>query len=52
VQSNLPLCGLILGGPIRAEELPHLVMIRVQQDNGIFRAASCGVPCGTLPADG
>ena len=44
VQSNLPLRGRILSGPIRPEELPHLLMIRVQQRNGIFRAAPCGVP--------
>jgi hypothetical protein len=31
------------------EELPHLVMIRVQHRNGIFRATPCGVPpCHSL----
>ena len=44
VRGNLPLRGRILGGPIRPEELSHLVMIRLQQRNGIFRAAPCGVP--------
>jgi hypothetical protein len=29
VQGNLPLRGVILGGPIRSEELPHRVMIRL-----------------------
>src|SRR4029450_5755889 len=44
VQGNLPLRGRILGGPIRPEELPHLMMIRLQHSNGIFWAAPCCVP--------
>jgi hypothetical protein len=40
VLGNLPLRGRIPGGPIRPEELPHRVMIRLQHGNGIFRAAS------------
>jgi hypothetical protein len=44
VQSNLPLRGRILSDPIRSEELPHLLMIRVQHRNGIFRTAPCCVP--------
>ena len=43
---NLPLRGRIRGGPIRPEELPHLVMIRLQHGNGIFRAAPCLVTRG------
>src|SRR5262249_26182736 len=41
VLGNLPLRGRIPGGPIRPEELPHRVMIRLQHGNSIFRAASC-----------
>jgi hypothetical protein len=49
VQGKLPLHSRRLGGPIRPEELPHLLMIRVQHRNGICRATPCGVPrCHSL----